>query len=375
MAKRKQALVSVTNDLYTDQRVHKVCLFLEELGYSVLLIGRLKKDSQPLSKRTYRTKRMKLIFKKGAKFYVEYNIRLFINLLFHRTDLLVSNDLDTLLANYTASKFKPNSKLVYDTHEYFTEVPELIDRPKIKRFWEGIEAWIFPKLKTVYTVNESIAKLYEDKYKRKVEVVRNISPLWEASGIKTKKDLGIPEGKKLIILQGAGINIHRGAEEAVEAMKQVDNTILMIVGDGDVLVQLKTYVKENNLQSRVLFFGKKPYNELMNYTHYADIGLTLDKPTNLNYCYSLPNKVFDYIHAETPIVATKLVEIENIINQYKVGVFVDPFDVNTLSQVLNSLLSNEEKHQELKMNCQIAKEALNWKNEIEVLKRIYTHID
>ena len=174
MAKQKKAIVSVTNDLYTDQRVHKVCLFLENQGYSVLLVGRNRKNSMPLSERTYRTTRLNLIFDKGAKFYAEYSIRLFFFLLFKRVDILVSNDLDTLLPNYATSKFKPLSKLVYDSHEYFTEVPELIHREKIKQIWEGIEAWIFPKLKTVYTVNNSIAKLYTEKYKKEVKVVRNI---------------------------------------------------------------------------------------------------------------------------------------------------------------------------------------------------------
>ena len=138
MAKLKHAIVSVTNDLYTDNRVDKICFFLEKQGYSVLLVGRIRKNSNALPTRSYRTKRMKLLNEKGVLFYAEYNFRLFLFLLFHRAALLVSNDLDTLLANYAASKFKPNATLVYDSHEYFTEVPELTSRPKIKKIWEGI---------------------------------------------------------------------------------------------------------------------------------------------------------------------------------------------------------------------------------------------
>jgi len=375
MTKQKKAIVSVTNDLYTDQRVHKVCLFLESQGFSVLLVGRKRKSSKELPPRGYQTKRFNLFFDKGAKFYAEYNFRLFWFLMFRKVDLLLANDLDTLLANYSVSKFKPFSRLVYDSHEYFTEVPELIHRKKVKQIWETIEAWIFPKLKTIYTVNNSIAKLYADKYQKEIKVVRNISPTWEPNNLKSKQELGIPENKKLIILQGAGINIDRGAEEAVQAMKLVENTVLMIVGDGDVVFQLKVYVIDNQLDDKVLFFDKCPYNEMMNFTYYADLGLTLDKSTNINYRYSLPNKVFDYIQAETPIIGTNLIEISKILSEYGVGEIIEEFTPENLALLINSLLNDESKLTDLKVNCSKARKVLNWESEIETLKEIYSSID
>ena len=375
MSKQKKAIVSVTNDLYTDQRVHKVCLFLESQGFSVILVGRKLKSSVELQTRTYSIKRFNLFFDKGAKFYAEYNFRLFWYLIFRKVDVLVANDLDTLLANYSVSKFKPFSRLVYDSHEYFTEVPELIHRKKVKQIWETIEAWIFPKLKTIYTVNSSIAKLYADKYQKEIKVVRNISPSWEPVNLKSKKELGIPENKNLIILQGAGINIDRGAEEAVQAMKSVENTVLMIVGDGDVVFQLKTYVIDNQLVDKVLFFDKRPYNEMMNFTYYADLGLTLDKPTNINYRYSLPNKVFDYIQAETPIIGTNLIEISKILSEYGVGEIIEEFTPENLALLINSIFSSESKLVNLKANCSKARKVLNWESEIEILKEIYSSID
>lgn len=375
MASSKRVIVSVTNDLYTDQRVHKVCLFLQDQGYSVLLVGRKRKNSIPLPERTYKTKRLNLFFDKGAKFYAEYNIRLFFFLLFRRSSVLIANDLDTLLANYAASKFKPLTELVYDSHEYFTEVPELINRPKVQKIWEGIEGWIFPKLKKIYTVNQSIADLYAKKYKKEIRVVRNISPLWMEQNLKTKKELGIPEDKKLVILQGAGINIDRGAEEAVEAMNFLDNCVLMIVGDGDVVDQLKKYVTDHQLESKVLFFSKKPYLEMMNYTFYADLGLTLDKATNLNYRFSLPNKVFDYIHTGTPVISTDLIEISNLIQKYYVGRIIHDFTPQNLANLIHDLLTNETELDQLKANCIQAKEFENWEKETEVLKEIYPKVD
>ena len=369
-----RAIVSVTNDLYTDQRVHKVCLFLESQGYSVLLVGRKRKNSVPLPERSYATKRLNLFFDSGGKFYAEYNVRLFFLLLFKRAKILVSNDLDTLLANYTATKFKPRVKLYYDSHEYFTEVPELINRPRVQKIWEGIEAWIFPKVESVYTVNHSISKLYKEKYKKEVKVIRNISPLWSPGHLKSTVELGLPEDKKLIIIQGAGINIDRGAEEAVEAMKYIEDAVLMIVGDGDVVSQLKEYVHEHRLNSKVLFFDRKPYQEMMNYTFHADLGLTLDKPTNLNYRYSLPNKVFDYIHAGTPIIATDLVEIFHIIQLYDVGRIITDFTPQNLAKMISSLLTDSPLLDQLKANCLKTKEIENWEKETELLKEIYPKI-
>jgi glycosyltransferase involved in cell wall biosynthesis len=256
-----KAIVSVTNDLFTDNRVNKVCLLLKDQGYDVLLVGRLLPDSQPLD-RPYKTKRMRLLFRRGAAFYAEYNLRLFFLLLFKKANLFVSNDLDTLLANFCASKLKKSCKLVYDSHEYFTEVPELIDRPKVKAMWEKIEGWIFPKLKSVYTVNDSIAQRYSEKYGVGVKVVRNIAPKYQPGQVLSRADLGLPEDKFILILQGAGINVDRGAEELINAMKLLEHVLLIIVGDGDVLPQIKKNVINYGLQNKVILFGKRPYLEI-----------------------------------------------------------------------------------------------------------------
>jgi len=373
MPKTKRAIVSVTNDLYTDNRVNKVCLFLVDQGYDVTLVGRKRKSSVELHERPYKTVRMKLLFETGAKFYATYNLRLFFFLLFQKVDVLVANDLDTLLANYLAKKFKPSAELVYDSHEYFTEVPELTSRPKVQKIWLKIERYIFPKLKKCYTVNSSIAEIYSTLYKKEIKVVRNISPLWKSDNITDKKTLGIPENKRLIILQGAGINIDRGAEEAVEAMQFID-AILMIVGDGDVVSELKKRVNQLNLAEKVLFFGKKPYNVMMNYTTHADIGLTLDKPTNLNYKLSLPNKVFDYMHTSTAVISSEIKEVAHVVRTHNIGLVLKEITPKCIAESINSLLENPEELNRFKANCKIAAQTENWENETKVLNEIYPKV-
>jgi len=368
-------IVSVTNDLYTDNRVDKVCRFLMDQGYEVLLVGRKRKDSKELPERPYETHRMKLLFEKGPLFYASFNVRLFLFLLIRKADILVANDLDTLLANFLASKFKRRSELVYDSHEFFTEVPELVSRPKVRGIWLRIEKWIFPKLKKVYTVNGSIAASYKERYGKDLEVVRNISPLWNPERKLSKKELGLPEDRFLIILQGAGINVDRGAEEAVEAMKDLENSVLLIVGDGDIVPQLKKNVNEYDLQDKVLFYGKRPYSELMQFTANADIGLTLDKPSNLNYRFSLPNKVFDYIHANTPVICTDLPEVRKVVEGHKVGIVLEEFTPKTLAAAIEELKSDPKRLEKLRQNCQRAAQQESWEGECETLRKMYPKVE
>jgi len=367
----KKVLVSVINDLVTDQRVHKVCLTLVSLGFDVTLIGRKLPKSLPMDKRPYKSHRMRLLFKKGPLFYGEYNKRLFLYLLFHKVDLLVSNDLDTLLPNFLIHRLK-KVPIVYDSHEYFTQVPELVGRPRVQKIWKRIESWIFPKLKDVFTVNDSIADLFENDYGIRPRVVRNIPIRKNHVNPATRKQLGLSEEKKILILQGSGINVERGSEEMLEAMKYIDNAILLIIGGGDVIDVLKEMAKSPELKGKVIFKPKQTYQNLMLYTACADIGLTLDKDTNLNYRFSLPNKLFDYIHAGIPVLATPLPEIKKIINRYDIGDFIPSHKPKEIAEKVNQILADQTLMLNWKKNASFAAENLTWQNEEKELKEVYS---
>ena len=367
----KRVIVSVINDLVTDQRVSKVCGSLSRMGFDVLLVGRVMRNSPAMDERPYQTRRMKLIFEKGPLFYAEFNIRLLLFLLFRKADLLVSNDLDTLSSNYMVHKIK-GIPLVYDSHEYFTEVPELVNRPFVQKTWKKIESAIFPKLTDVITVNDSIADLFEKDYGKRPKVVRNIPLRNEKKSDVTRKQLGLPQDGFMLILQGSGINVDRGAEELVEAMRYVEYAFLLIAGGGDVINTLKEMVAKNNLTEKVIFKDRMPYNELIKFTSVADLGLTLDKPNNLNYKFSLPNKLFDYIQMGVPVLSSPLPEIMKIITNYDVGDYVESHDPQQLALKINYIISNQELRLKWKKNCNFAASQLTWENEEIVLKRIYS---
>lgn len=364
-------IVSVINDLVTDQRVHRTCTVLTDAGFDVLLVGRRMKNSASVKNRSYKTYRMRLIFEKGPLFYSTFNFRLFLFLLFHKTDILFANDLDTLLPNYIIHKLK-RVPVIYDSHEYFTEVPELVNRKKVQNIWKRIEKSIFPKLKDVITVNDSIASLFKKEYGIRPQVIRNISIKPKDVAKKTRKDLGLPEDNYLLVLQGSGINIQRGAEEMVEAMQWVPNAFLLIIGGGDVLEKLKELTEEFRVQNKIMFFPKMEYSKLLEYTSLADLGLTLDKDTNINYRYSLPNKLFDYISCGVPVLASPLTEVKKIIEQFDIGDFIADHQPSNIAQKVNEILGNQQVLEKWKKNCSFASSELTWEKESEKLKKIFS---
>lgn len=358
---KKIAVVSVINDLVTDSRVNKTCNVLMDAGYEVVLIGRELPGSLPLPDWKFKAVRMNLLFKKGPAFYFFFNVRLFLKLLFTKCDLLFANDLDTLLPNYLVSRVK-KIPLIYDSHELFTEVPELQHSTTKKKIWLSLEKRIVPKLKTCITVNQSIANIFEAKYKVHFHVIRNIPQPLPIQKIKTREELGLPRDRKVLILQGAGINMDRGAEELIDAMNDISNAILLIIGGGDVWPVLEEKIKCNSLEEKVKLIKKIPKEELLHYTLNADLGISIDKNTNPNYYNSLPNKIFDYLHAGIPILASRLPEIESIVSTYQVGVFINSHNPSHIAETITKFISSAA-YEQAKQNTKAAAADMTWENE------------
>lgn len=355
----KRITVLVSNDLTHDQRVKKTCASLMDQGHEPFLIGRKLKSSMNLE-RPYPTRRLSLGFSKGVLFYAALNIRLFFFLLFHKTDTIWANDLDTLLPAFLASKLR-GKELIYDSHEYFTEAAGLSGRAFQKGVWQAVEGLIFPRLKNVITVNESIAKIYREKYGVDVKVLRNVPVKREKKGRKGRKEMGLPEDRFIAILQGAYLDIDRGALEAVKAVEQLEGVLLLLIGSGADHKAASEYVKANNLEDKVMVFPKLPYEELCNYTACSDIGLSLDKGLYFNYLYSLPNKVFDYIHAGIPVLASNLPEVSNVVLGSGIGICIEEVNPEQIARGIELMRSCDLSiyHPALEK----AKEDFHWERE------------
>lgn len=367
--KKRRVIVSVISDLVSDQRVHRACSFLQENGFDVFLIGRRLKKSLPLDERSYATQRIRCYFNKGGLKYAEFNLKLFFKLLFKKSDLFLSNDLDTLAPNFIISKIR-RKKLVYDTHEYFTGMPELQTKPFKRKIWRTIEKIFLPRLKQAYTVSESVAGQYEKDYGIKLKVVRN-TPI-RTNSLPQPSEFVFPPGKTILLLQGSGINKDRGAEELIESMQLLpDNFLLALIGGGEIWDDLTKLCQELNLEKKVLFIEKVPHDELKKYTVHAYLGFSLDKPTNLNYRLSLPNKIFDYIHAGVPVVASEIKEVKNILETYRVGATITEVTPQAIATAILSIFKNQQQYETWKQNTAKAANELCWQKEQLILKEIF----
>jgi glycosyltransferase involved in cell wall biosynthesis len=337
------------------------------MGFDLLLIGRKLSDSIEID-RPYKIVRFKLVFNKGFLFYAEYNLRLFIKLLFIKKDILLSNDLDTLLPNYLISKtFR--KKLVYDSHELFTEVPELINRPFVQNIWLKIEKNILPKVKNCTTVSDSIAKYYNKKYNTNFSVIRNF-PI--KSSNEQKGSFPFETNNYNIILYQGAINKGRGLELIIDTMPFIKNAILVLIGNGDIENALMKKVKTLELKKKVKFISKIAPTELRSLTKLANLGLSIEEDLGLNYRFALPNKLFDYIQANIPVLVSDLPEMKNVISTYGVGEVIKSRDPNKLANQIEQLLSKGKSYFE--NNLEKASSQLIWENEEKKIIKIFENL-
>jgi glycosyltransferase involved in cell wall biosynthesis len=356
---RKRIVVSVISDLVTDQRVQKECNSLHQNGYDVLLLGRKSANTFGLEKLPYKWKRFADPFKRGPLMYLYFNLRLLIFLLFTKRDIYWANDLDSLLPNYLISKLK-GKKLVYDSHEYFTLT---VYKRQSRKIWQTLESFLFPKQKNVITVNNSIKRIYEEKYKVPVHVLRNMP--YRGIEIETVELNPAHANKKILVVQGRGINEHRGAEEVVTMMQDLpEDFILYFLGGGTIIDKLKKMSADLGLSDRVFFLGIMPYAKLMGYTRNCYMGLiTEDIHFNDAHRFTLPNRFFDYIKANIPVLSTEVPDIKEIIDKYDIGDYLENVIPKDMANKVIQIAARPEVYQRWKQNTRAAANDLCWENE------------
>lgn len=361
--KVKKIIFTVTNDLNYDQRMQRICGTLADAGYDILLVGRKLKTSHLLLNRNYKQQRLNCWFSKGKLFYSEFNIRLFFYLLFKKTDCICAIDLDTILPCYYISKIK-GIKRVYDAHEYFSQLDEVVSRPNIYRFWHRIEKKMIPGFKNGYTVCDSLANEFTKNYNVNYKVIRNM-PLLSLINDEIRS-------QNVILYQGA-VNKGRGLDKLVLAMKNV-NAQLWVCGEGNFMDDMKSAVRSSNLSDKIIFYGMLEPDVLKKKTLGSYIAINPFERKGLNQYLSLSNKFFDYIHAGIPQVTMNYPEYRRINDQYKIAELIDNLDPDTIANAINKLLNDKELYSQLKQNCLAAKQELNWQNEKDKLLNFYQEL-
>jgi glycosyltransferase involved in cell wall biosynthesis len=337
------------------------------MGYEVILIGRKLPNSLPIN-RNYKTIRMRLFFNKKFLFYAEYNLRLFFKLFFIKKDILLSNDLDTLLPNFLISRFF-NKTLVYDSHELFTEIPELIDRPRTQKIWLAIEKLILPKIKNCYTVSDSIASYYKNNYSSEFNVIRNLP---YRNNNREKGSFSFErENKKVILYQGS-VNMGRGVDLMIDAMRYIENAIFVIIGEGDVLDEMKQKVNELKLDNSVKFLGKISPKQLQQLTPLADLGISLEENSGLNYRFALPNKLFDYIQTKIPVIVSDLPEMKKVVEKHNIGTILYNRSSKNLAKQINEMLDKGKQSWQNSLSKAAAE--LIWEKEQDKLKDLFQNL-
>jgi glycosyltransferase involved in cell wall biosynthesis len=357
------------NQIEFERRIHNQIETAKELGYKVLFVSLGKPGEKKCEKKNRIL--MKRIFsrfhEKGLLKFLSFNIKLFFYILFKPIQIIHCHDLWPLPAAAFASLLK-NCSLVYDAHEYYGGLNIFNKRPARKNIWMIMEWLSIPLVNTLITVSEPLGELYRKRYPqlKKVDIIRNVPKFEEPK----KSEKFVDSLFKNTVIFHGHFKPGRGLQNLVQAMKNLPDVKLILVGGGelkDTLYSLDSDLKLNNIE----FVDYINQNELISHASMADIGIVLFESTSLNYSFALPNKFFEYAMAGLPILASNIETLKYYIEKYDVGKIVNPDNIEEISNTLKEMLSEEFNLKKWKSNClQMAKEC-NWENESKKIVGIY----
>lgn len=355
-------IFTVTTDLVFDQRMQRICRTLAAKGCEVKLIGRVQKKSPPIKNEPFKQVRLNCLFRKGFAFYAEYNLRLFFYCLGSKSDVFCAIDLDTILAVTVAAKVR-GKKLVFDAHEHFTEMEEVVHRPVVRSVWKSIERCCVPFVSGGYTVSRTIADTFEKEYSIMIQVIRNMA-VYDPAFIPRDNF----EGKQ-ILYQGA-VNYGRGLFDLVKAMQNIDAR-LVICGQGPAFESLQLLANNLELAEKIAFKGFVRPDDLLEITRSSSLGITLFEANGKSNYYSLANRYFDYVQAGIPQLAMNYPEYAGLNSQYEVATLIDRVEPDLICEALNKMLNQRSYYETMRLSACKARAMWNWQQEEEKLWQFY----
>ncbi len=283
-----------------------------------------------------------------------------------KAKVYVAEDIYTLPLMVSAAK-RNNALVYYDSRELYNYIGGLKNKPLVQRIISAIEKkYIYKVDKIIVTGEMDLNELagYYNFPREKFIIIRNLPYPVKVSPINIREKFNIEETKKILIYQGI-VSKGRGIEKTISAVKDLGNVVFLIFGDGPLINELREIIKQNSLEEKVILAGSVRNIDLLNYTASADIGVALIENISKSYYYALPNKLFEYIYAGIPVIASPLPQMKKIIDKYEIGLTVNPEISNEIKDAINSLINNEKKYQQIKVNTIEASKILNWENEFE----------
>jgi glycosyltransferase involved in cell wall biosynthesis len=285
--------------------------------------------------------------------------------------VFVANDLPMLpLARNLAEAC--GARLVYDSHELYSE-QDFSDRER--RRWTEIEAKYIGACDVVITVNQSIATELEQRYG--LSGVRVIYNAERAQGTppasrRLHEAFALSAEKRIVLLQG-GLSAGRNLEVLVDAMRYVQHpdVVLVVLGEGLLLHRLQQIARQEGLKGRVFFHAAVPQGALLGLTAAAEAGVIPYQSTCLNNHYCTPNKLFEFIAAGLPILATDLPEIRRIVEGHGIGLVGDTSSPRKLAALMDDFFSDTQRLAAWKARAAVARQSICWEQEEKKLAEIY----
>ncbi len=282
-----------------------------------------------------------------------------------------AHDVNVLPTAWLAAKLA-RVPLVYDAHEIST------DREGYKAF-RGLVGWLekklMPKAAGTITTTEARAKFFARAYGiPRPLVLQNRPRLVKVEGSqRIREQLGLSEPWPIVLYQG-GLQPGRGLPRLVEAAASVPNAYFVFIGGGRQEKELHDLAERLDVADRVRFIPTVALDELPAYTASADIGVQPIENTCLNHFTTDSNKLFEYVIAGLPVVASQLPEIGKVVREHDLGLLVPESDTQALACAIRQLVEAPELRQRYRANALKAAETLNWEAQERELVALYARV-
>lgn len=383
----KKISMFVWNNFVNDARVLREARALSEAGFEVTINAKKERTEKQLKSsekvlenvyvnRLYKLELPEKIQKKlKSSIFNKHipNTLLMMKMILlgrkQNADIYHAHDLNTLIQGIACAKLRLNRKpLIYDSHEVQTSRTHYAFQKIYK-----IEKFLLRFVDEVIVENETRAAYHEDLYGVRPLSVHNYSEKYDIEDVSeypVRKTHGIKDSETVVLYQG-GMQEGRGLFKLLDAFKEVERAVLVMIGDGKERENLIQYHQTIGIEDKVIFIERVPYKMLREYTKAADIGIQFLENTNFNHYSASSNKLFEYLMAHVPVIGSKLPEIEAVIDGETVGMTVEAGNTEQLKTAIQQLVDDESLRNRYKENTKTAKEKYNWQVEKGKLQLLY----